>query len=125
MVGLKTKLICPKCKETFNYEFIPGASLYSIKLGNYRYMKCPKCKKWSIFNITKNLPRKQKRTLGLYGLLLGSLLLFLGMLFFLRGLKLSLLSVEITSIIILFFSTFIIISGIFNLIKSRNKKNFL
>jgi len=122
MAGLKSKVTCPKCKKSFDYEFMPGASLYSVRLGNYRYMKCPKCKKWAMFNITRNLPNEQKKALGLYGMILGSLLLVLGIIFFSRGLKLNLIAVEITSIIILLFSAFILVSGAVNLIKSRNKK---
>jgi len=47
-------LVCPKCKYRFNYEFIPGASLTSIRFGSKRYMRCPKCNKWAMFDLSKS-----------------------------------------------------------------------
>lgn len=115
MAGLKTKVTCPRCKESFNYEFVPGASLYSIRLGNYRYMKCSKCGKWGLFNITRNLPHEQKSLLGLSGLLFGSLLLVLSAIFLFRGIKLSDLTIEVAGGLIFLFSLFVMISGMSNL----------
>ncbi len=43
---------CPHCQYTFNYEFIPSASFYSIRLGTQRIFKCPHCKDLHSFNIT-------------------------------------------------------------------------
>jgi DNA-directed RNA polymerase subunit RPC12/RpoP len=44
-------LVCSKCNRQFNYQFVPGASLTSLRLGNSRYMKCPLCGKWSVIKI--------------------------------------------------------------------------
>lgn len=46
-------LNCRKCGAQFDYAWIPGGSLTSIRLGNSRYLRCPVCKKWSVFNIWK------------------------------------------------------------------------
>ena len=43
---------CPHCDYTFNYEFIPSASFYSIRLGTQRIFRCPSCKELHSFNIT-------------------------------------------------------------------------
>ena len=48
---MKSKLKCPKCGHEFEYKWIPGASFTSIKLGKKRYMRCPECRKFSLFNI--------------------------------------------------------------------------
>ena len=72
---MKTKLTCPKCGKTFDYEFVPGASLSAIRLGNYRYMGCPVCGKAAMFNITKNLPFSQRKKLAVLNILLTVLLL--------------------------------------------------
>jgi predicted RNA-binding Zn-ribbon protein involved in translation (DUF1610 family) len=44
-------LKCKKCGVEFDYAYLPGGSLTSIRLWNSRFMRCPNCKKWSIFNI--------------------------------------------------------------------------
>ena len=44
-------LTCPKCNKQFNYQFAPGASFTSLRLGTSRYMKCPLCGKWSVIKI--------------------------------------------------------------------------
>jgi hypothetical protein len=44
---------CPHCHYRFNYEFIPGASIYSIRLGTQRIFKCPRCKELHRFSITQ------------------------------------------------------------------------
>jgi hypothetical protein len=43
---------CPHCHYRFNYEFIPGGSFYSIRLGKQRLFKCPHCKELHRFSIT-------------------------------------------------------------------------
>ena len=43
---------CPHCQYRFNYEFIPSASFYSIRLGTQRIFKCPQCKELHKFNVT-------------------------------------------------------------------------
>ena len=46
-------LKCKKCGTEFDYKWIPGASLTSVRLGPSRLLRCPACKKWSLFNIVK------------------------------------------------------------------------
>ena len=48
-----SRLTCPKCHQTFDYEWIPGSALTAVRLGTSRYMRCPLCHQWSIFNIWK------------------------------------------------------------------------
>jgi hypothetical protein len=45
------RLLCPKCGGSFDYEYVPGVSFTAIRLGNYRYMRCPICQKFSKFNM--------------------------------------------------------------------------
>jgi hypothetical protein len=51
--GIRSRsiLTCPKCHETFDYDYIPGASLTTVRLGAGRYMACPRCHKWSYFDL--------------------------------------------------------------------------
>jgi len=42
-------LTCPKCATGFDFEFIPGASLTGLRLGSSRYMRCPICRRFSVF----------------------------------------------------------------------------
>jgi len=42
---------CPHCHYRFNYEFIPAASLGSIRLGTSRIFKCPNCKDLHKFDV--------------------------------------------------------------------------
>ena len=44
-------LKCPKCNVEFDYAYLPGASFTSIRLGSSRFLSCPNCHKWSVFNI--------------------------------------------------------------------------
>jgi len=44
-------LKCKKCGAEFDYAWIPGISLTSFRLGISRYLRCPVCTKWSVFNI--------------------------------------------------------------------------
>lgn len=46
-----SKLTCPKCNRTFDYKWVPGASLTAVRLGPSRYMRCPLCHEWSDFDI--------------------------------------------------------------------------
>jgi hypothetical protein len=111
MTGIKTKVTCPKCKDSFDYEFVPGASLTSVRLGNYRYMKCRKCGKWALFNMIENLPREYKKILGLSSILFGSLLTVLSILLIIQGDLKNLPYPEIVGVIIAAVSMLMIISG--------------
>ena len=77
---------CPHCHYRFNYEFIPSASFYSIRLGTQRIFKCPQCKELHKFNVTHfgtdpSLPThgdNAETGIGakLWALMLGPLLVF-------------------------------------------------
>ena len=47
----RSRLTCPKCHQVFDYDWIPGAALTAVRLGKDRYMACPLCGKWSMFNV--------------------------------------------------------------------------
>ena len=47
-----SKLECVKCGYRFNYQFIPGASVTSVRLGAARYMRCPGCRRWGKFSLS-------------------------------------------------------------------------
>jgi hypothetical protein len=51
----RSRLDCPKCGRTFDYEWIPGAALTAVRLGRNRYMACPLCRRWSTFIVTDTL----------------------------------------------------------------------
>ena len=75
---------CPHCHYRFNYEFIPGASFTSIRLGPVRIFKCPHCKELHNFRISHfgsdpSLPThgdNSETSIGgkVWGLLLGPLI---------------------------------------------------
>ncbi|MGI0129292.1 MAG: hypothetical protein ACREDE_03295 [Thermoplasmata archaeon] len=50
----RSRLTCPKCNQTFDFDYVPGASLTAIRLGTSRYMACPLCHKWSTFDLVRN-----------------------------------------------------------------------
>ena len=50
--GTTSRVECPHCHYKFNYEWIPGISIFAIKLGPYRLFKCPNCKELHTFKIT-------------------------------------------------------------------------
>ncbi len=47
----RARLTCPKCQQTFDYDFVPGASVTALRLGSSRYMECPLCHRWSTFDM--------------------------------------------------------------------------
>jgi hypothetical protein len=47
----RVRLTCPKCHQTFDFDFIPGASISALRLGTSRYMACPLCHRWSTFDM--------------------------------------------------------------------------
>jgi pyruvate-formate lyase-activating enzyme len=38
-----SRLICPNCKKTFNFHWVPGATITSIVYRGKRNLKCPYC----------------------------------------------------------------------------------
>lgn len=49
--GYLSRLTCTKCAHTFDYRWILGGSFTAIRLGKKRYMRCPSCHKWSMFDV--------------------------------------------------------------------------
>jgi hypothetical protein len=50
-----SRLTCPKCSRTFDYSWVPGAALTALRLGRGRYMACPLCHRWSVFDLRASL----------------------------------------------------------------------
>ena len=48
----RVRLTCPKCGGSFEYAFVPGASLSSLRLGASRYLACPLCRRWSVIRLS-------------------------------------------------------------------------
>jgi len=56
------RLRCPHCHREFDYDLIPGASLTALRLGTSRYMRCPLCQKFGLFDLGRsNEPPSQSR----------------------------------------------------------------
>jgi hypothetical protein len=49
----RSRLTCPKCGGTFDYEYVPGASFTAVRLGSSRYLACPVCHRWSTFDLSE------------------------------------------------------------------------
>ena len=47
----RSRLTCPQCHQTFDYDYVPGASLTALRLGRARYMRCPLCHRWGVFDL--------------------------------------------------------------------------
>ncbi len=47
----RSRLTCSKCGQVFDYDWIPGGSFTSVRLGPGRYMSCPLCHRWSYFDL--------------------------------------------------------------------------
>ena len=44
-------LRCEKCGTEFDYAWLPGVSFTSMRLGAFRFFRCPVCGRFSVFNI--------------------------------------------------------------------------
>ncbi|MDR1993943.1 MAG: hypothetical protein LBQ98_10725 [Nitrososphaerota archaeon] len=55
-----SKLLCPSCRKSFNFHWIPGASIASLVQRNYRVLKCPYCHKKATFDIAATRVRTAK-----------------------------------------------------------------
>ncbi|MDD3792429.1 MAG: hypothetical protein PHY74_04795 [Candidatus Bathyarchaeota archaeon] len=58
-----SRLTCPNCRKSFNFHWIPGATLTSLIRRNYRVLKCPYCHIKSTFDIAAtrvSVPKKTK-----------------------------------------------------------------
>lgn len=59
----RARLVCPKCHQTFDYDFVPGAAVTAFRLGKSRYMACPLCHRWSTFDMsTTRVPVTPRET---------------------------------------------------------------
>ncbi|MCI4340933.1 MAG: hypothetical protein L3K11_00935 [Thermoplasmata archaeon] len=47
----RSRLTCPKCRQPFDYDWVPGVAFTAVRLGKGRYMACPLCHRWSYMNI--------------------------------------------------------------------------
>lgn len=55
---------CYKCNYEFNYEYIPGSSFHSIRLGYKRIFRCPKCHTLQKFDLREKGPKESLKTYG-------------------------------------------------------------
>jgi hypothetical protein len=55
-----SKLTCPSCRKSFNFHWIPGATITSLIRRNYRVLKCPYCHTKSTFDIMATRARAPK-----------------------------------------------------------------
>ncbi|XES77477.1 MAG: hypothetical protein ACBZ72_01050 [Candidatus Bathyarchaeia archaeon] len=57
-----SRLTCPHCRKQFNFHWVPGATLTSLRYGNRRRLHCPYCNMLSTFEIAKTRISKTKST---------------------------------------------------------------
>jgi DNA-directed RNA polymerase subunit RPC12/RpoP len=55
-----SRLKCPRCGKQFNYHWVPGATLMSLRYGNHRRLKCPYCGQQAIYDLAKTRVTKPK-----------------------------------------------------------------
>jgi hypothetical protein len=51
-----SRLTCPRCGQLFDYDWVPGGALTAVRFGKKRYMACPLCHRWSMFNVWDSPP---------------------------------------------------------------------
>lgn len=51
-------LKCPICGHRFRYKSTPAASMTALRFVSKRYIRCPSCKRYSFFDITKSVKPK-------------------------------------------------------------------
>jgi hypothetical protein len=44
-------LHCPRCRNSFDYDYVPGASFTAFRLGRRRYLRCPLCHRFAQFDL--------------------------------------------------------------------------
>jgi DNA-directed RNA polymerase subunit RPC12/RpoP len=59
-----SRLTCPKCRQQFDYNWVPGGSFTSARLGYERYLRCPHCGQRSIFDIFSTRTKKNQLQAG-------------------------------------------------------------
>jgi hypothetical protein len=57
-----SRLTCPNCRKTFNFHWVPGATITSLVYRGRRQLKCPYCHVKSTFDIMATRVRKPKNT---------------------------------------------------------------
>jgi DNA-directed RNA polymerase subunit RPC12/RpoP len=57
-------LKCARCGSPFDYEYVPGASFTGLRLAGRRYMRCPACHQFTIFDLREGEPAGTAPTLG-------------------------------------------------------------
>jgi DNA-directed RNA polymerase subunit RPC12/RpoP len=55
----KSRLKCPSCSNTFDYNWAFWGSLASVGLERKRRIRCPNCQKWSDFDIRSARIKKE------------------------------------------------------------------
>jgi hypothetical protein len=55
-----SRLTCPNCRKTFNFHWVPGATITSLIQRNMRQLKCPYCHVKSTYDIASTRVRKPK-----------------------------------------------------------------
>ena len=57
-----SRLTCPSCKKSFNFHWIPGATITSIFRRNYRDLKCPYCHRKATYDIAATRVRTPRQS---------------------------------------------------------------
>jgi hypothetical protein len=57
-----SRLTCPNCRKTFNFHWVPGATITSLVYRGRRQLKCPYCHVKSTYDIMTTRVRKPKNT---------------------------------------------------------------
>ncbi len=57
-----SRLTCPNCRKTFNFHWVPGATITSLVYRGRRQLKCPYCHVKSNYDIMTTRVRKPKNT---------------------------------------------------------------
>jgi hypothetical protein len=55
-----SRLTCPNCRKSFNFHWVPGATITSLVYRGRRILKCPYCHVKSNYDITSTRVRKPK-----------------------------------------------------------------
>jgi hypothetical protein len=56
-----SRLVCPKCRKTFNYHWLPGGSFAGLLSGSgKRTLRCPYCHEKSTFDVVHTRISKAK-----------------------------------------------------------------
>jgi hypothetical protein len=55
-----SRLTCLNCRRGFNFHWVPGATLTSLRYGNRRRLKCPYCGQVNTFDIASTRVSQSK-----------------------------------------------------------------